>query len=105
MLDPAKSRPEREQKFQEYQGQADACDAPRNLIDDPKAPRRRPRQLSCPRLFAAWPPAYLEYRQRYMAFLEQDPTMPDKVDCLELRDWDQIVDSLAYVIDPRPSRR
>ena len=91
--------PENEQKFQECQGQADACNLLADLIDTQKLRGDDLGSCLANRLFAAWPPDYLEYRQRYMAFLEEDPTMPDMVDCLELRDWYEFVDSLAYVVD------
>jgi hypothetical protein len=100
MLDPCEiPEPEQEQKIQEYQGQADACYALEELLDDQGLRGADLDSALAERLFAAWPPAYLEYRRRYMAFEEQDPTMPDKVDCLELRNWYKTVDSLAYVVD------
>ena len=88
MLEPAEILgPENAQKFQECQGQADACNLLADLIDTQKLRGDDLGSCLAQRLFAAWPPDYLEYRKSYMAFLKQDPTMPDKVDCLELHDW------------------
>ena len=100
MLEPCEiPESEREEALQEYQGEADACAALDKLINDHKLRGDDLCTNLAERLFAAWPPAYLEYRLRYMAFLEQDPTLPDKVACLELFEWYEIVDSLAYVVE------
>lgn len=80
--------------FQESQGRADACIGCFDLIATQKLSGEA---LSCritESLFAIWPPDYLEYRRRYMAGCEEDPTLPATVGLLDLRSWYDAVDAL-----------
>jgi hypothetical protein len=84
---------------QEFLGQADACRTCLRFMDGGERFWRALISRICGRLLAIWPPDYYEYRQRYMAFQEQDPTLPDKVNCLQLREWYDVVDELHTEID------
>jgi hypothetical protein len=50
-------------------------------------------------ILETWPPDYLEYRRRYMAFSEKDPNFVNLVDMLEYKDWCAAVDQLLAEID------
>jgi hypothetical protein len=99
-IDPAAyDGPDHVQEFQDLLGEADACRICLDLLVTHKLHGDTLCHCLSDRIFAAWPPDYLEYCQRYQAFNDQDPTLPEKVDCLDLRKWYEIVDSLHYVID------
>lgn len=81
-------------KFEEFQGVADACSFCFDLIATQKLSGAALSRRIADRLRTVWPADYRKYRRRYLDRTDEDPTVLDEVDCLDLRAWYATVDAL-----------